>query len=211
MDDNGWPLPVVRASHDYQGQIGPSHSRFSHEEWSQQGSRPGSRGRGRPQAAEGRRREVADLRCALGIARPCVSLLHRTSQDPHNVRRVFQAHRRHRGLRWLVPRPASLVCLARGDRDARCDRQQDPGHARTSTTTDLYAHLRASDAAKAAVAVSVAVKQAREGGVSPTACPGGFEPPTNRFAKCIPQCVLTYRFRAQRRCSRPGAYRVVAG
>ncbi len=55
------------------------------------------------------------------------------------------------------------------------------GHALTSTTTDLYAHLRSSDASKAAVAVSVAVKQAQEEALPPTeARPKGFEPPTNR-------------------------------
>ena len=84
------------------------------------------------------------------------------------------------------------------------------GHARTSTTTDLYAHLRASDASTAAVAVSVAVKQARE--ASPTkARPEGFEPPTDRFVECVPGCALTYRFCAWRGCCRTGASRVVAG
>ena len=118
-----------------------------------------------------------------------------TPQDPHNVRRVFKRIGATVGFdgsfhalrHWF----ASLAVTVVPDVTV----SKILGHARTSTTTDLYAHLRASDAAKAAVAVSVAVKQAQEEGASPQeARPEGFEPPTNRVAPWVSVAFVRSRF-----------------
>ena len=110
-----------------------------------QGSRPGSR---RPRPL--RRQKAA-------VARLQISAVHweshdlvfpssiGTPQDPHNVRRVFKRIGATVGFdgsfhalrHWF----ASLAVTVMPDVTV----SKILGHARTSTTTDLYAHLRASD------------------------------------------------------------------
>lgn len=80
-----------------------------------------------------------------------------TPQDPHNVRRALKVHTAALGF------PGSFHALRHWFASLAVTMAPDVtvakvlGHARTSTTTDLYAHLRQSDAARIAVAVSVAV------------------------------------------------------
>lgn len=84
-----------------------------------------------------------------------------TARDPHNVRREFKL------LATSVGFPGAFHVIRHWYASIAVTLVPDVtvakvlGHARTSTTTDLYAHLRASDASKIAVAVSVAVKGAK--------------------------------------------------
>lgn len=81
-----------------------------------------------------------------------------TAQDPHNVRRALKP------LAIEVGFPGSFHALRHWFASIAVTMVPDVtvarvlGHARTSTTTDLYSHPRASDASRIAVAVSVAVK-----------------------------------------------------
>lgn len=80
-----------------------------------------------------------------------------TPRDPHNLRRELKRHAAAVGFpgsfhalrHWYASMAVTLVP------DVTVSKLL--GHARTSTTTDLYAHLRESDAARVAVAVTVAV------------------------------------------------------
>jgi integrase len=81
-----------------------------------------------------------------------------TPQDPHNARTALKP------LAIAVGFPGSFHALRHWFASIAVTLVPDVtvskvlGHARTSTTTDLYSHLRASDASRIAVAVSVAVK-----------------------------------------------------
>lgn len=81
-----------------------------------------------------------------------------TAQDPHNVRRALKPLAAAAGF------PGSFHALRHWFASVAVTLAPDVsvskvlGHARTSTTTDLYSHLRETDAARIAVAVSVAVK-----------------------------------------------------
>jgi len=84
-----------------------------------------------------------------------------TAQDPHNARKALKPMSVAAGFpgsfhairHWY----ASLAVTIFPDVTV----SKALGHARTSTTTDLYAHLRATDSAKLAVAVSVAVNEGK--------------------------------------------------
>lgn len=84
-----------------------------------------------------------------------------TVQDPNNVRRTLKP------LATAAGFPGSFHALRHWFASIAVTMFPDVtvskvlGHVRTSTTTDLYSHLRSSDAAQIAVAVSVAVKGAK--------------------------------------------------
>jgi integrase len=84
-----------------------------------------------------------------------------TARDPHNARTVLKPLAVASGF------PGSFHALRHWFASIAVTLAPDVtvskvlGHARTSTTTDLYAHLRASDAARIAVAVSVAVNASK--------------------------------------------------
>lgn len=88
-----------------------------------------------------------------------------TAQDPHNVRRALKP------LATAAGFPGAFHALRHWYASMAVTLAPDVtvskllGHARTSTTTDLYAHLRATDSARIssaiAVAVNVAVKDAK--------------------------------------------------
>jgi len=83
-----------------------------------------------------------------------------TAQDPRNVRKVLRPLAASAGF------PGSFHALRHHFASVAVTTAPDVtvskllGHAKTATTTDLYAHLRDDDAVRIAVAVSVAVKQA---------------------------------------------------
>ncbi len=80
-----------------------------------------------------------------------------TAQDPHNLRRALKPLAMEAGF------PGSFHALRHWFASIAVTLVPDVtvakvlGHARTSTTTDLYSHLRASDASRIAVAVNVAL------------------------------------------------------
>ncbi|MFA7322838.1 MAG: site-specific integrase [Candidatus Nanopelagicales bacterium] len=84
-----------------------------------------------------------------------------TAQDPHNVRRALKP------LATAAGFPGSFHALRHWYASMAVTLAPDVtvskllGHARTSTTTDLYSHLRATDSARIAVAVSVAVNEGK--------------------------------------------------
>lgn len=84
-----------------------------------------------------------------------------TAQDPNNVRRDLRRYASAVGF------PGSFHALRHWFASLAVTLAPDVsvakvlGHARVSTTTDIYSHLRESDASKIAVAVSVAVKAAK--------------------------------------------------
>jgi integrase len=84
-----------------------------------------------------------------------------TARDPHNVRRELKPRAVAVGF------PGSFHALRHWFASIAVTLVPDVtvakvlGHAHTSTTTDLYAHLRASDAAQIAAAVSAAVRGTR--------------------------------------------------
>jgi integrase len=82
-----------------------------------------------------------------------------TAQDPHNV------HRELKPRAMAAAFPGSFHALRHWFASVAVTLAPDVtvakvlGHAKVSTTTDTYAHLRGSDAERIAVAVSVAVKR----------------------------------------------------
>ena len=119
--------------------------------------------------------EDHDLAFPTSIGTPC---------DPHNVRRVLKPLAlsagfpgAFKGLRhWFASIATTMYPLATVAKVL--------GHARVSTTTDVYSHLRRSDAERIGVAVSVAVnrKIASENLLqrNDSVRPEGLEPPTDR-------------------------------
>lgn len=85
-----------------------------------------------------------------------------TPQDPNNVRKVLRPLAVRAGFpgsfHGLRHHFASLAVTDAPDVTVA----KILGHARTATTTDLYAHLRDGDARRIAVAVSVAVNAGRQ-------------------------------------------------
>ena len=119
--------------------------------------------------------EDHDLAFPTSIGTPC---------DPHNVRRVLKPLAlsagfpgAFKGLRhWFASIATTMYPEATVAKVL--------GHARVSTTTDIYSHLRRSDAERIGVAVSVAVNRKITGENmlqrNDFVRPEGLEPPTDR-------------------------------